>query len=569
MHAPATATFPTCTPGGRTGRVNALWALLAGGIGIVATMGVLLNFGGPEQPEEGRRLIMHCAAGLRIPVERVAREYEDKYGIQIELQYGGSGSLLNQLQIDKFSSADLYLAADDFYTDKAHELGLARERMSIAYMRPVIAVSKDNDSIRSIQDLLNPQIRVALGNPEAAAVGRAIRKRLRPFTQGDSDLWTLLEANVTENGVFKPTVNEVANDVRIGTVDAAIVWDSTVAMPKYRDDLKAIPAPELDGDPNLITVSVLNSSRSPTAAIRFARYLSAVNKGLRTFEELGTRPVDGDIWVENPEITFYCGAVNRRAIEDVVLEFAEREGVTVNTTYDGCGTLTGRMKVIEDQATEAGFPDVYMACDRYYLDNVRDWFQEDVDVSDTELVLVVPKDSKRVRTLKDLVLPDIRVAIGESEQCTLGALTRRMLTQEQLYRQLEEKQQADGEIVVEKPSSALILPDVVAGHVDAGIAYITDAQANARDVDIIRIESDLNLAVQPFGIAKTSVHKYLVRRLFERVAQSKDRFEQAGFHFRLTDKSDKTSEEPSGASTNTDTLDNSAGGSLPGKETGQ
>ena len=54
MHAPATATFPTCTPGGRTGRVNALWALLAGGIGIVATMGVLLNFGGPEQPEEGR-----------------------------------------------------------------------------------------------------------------------------------------------------------------------------------------------------------------------------------------------------------------------------------------------------------------------------------------------------------------------------------------------------------------------------------------------------------------------------------------------------------------------------------
>ncbi|MFP6764826.1 MAG: extracellular solute-binding protein, partial [Planctomycetaceae bacterium] len=506
------------------------------------------------------------AAGLRIPVEQVAREYEEKYGIQIELQYGGSGSLLNQLQIDKFSTADLYLAADDFYADKAHELGLARERLAIAYMRPVIVVSRDNDSITSIQDLLNPEVRVALGNPEAAAVGRAVRKRLLPYPLGDSNLWAQLETNVTDNGVFKPTVNEVANDVRIGTVDAAIVWDSTVAMPKYRNDLKAIPAPELDGDPNLITVSILNSSRSPTAAIRFARYLSAVNKGLKTFEELGTRPIDGDVWVEKPEITFYCGAVNRRAIEDVILEFAEREGVTVNTTYDGCGTLTGRMKVIEDQATAAGFPDVYMACDRYYLDNVRDWFQEDVDVSDTELVLVVPKGSERVKTLADLLLPEIRVAIGESEQCTLGALTRRLLSQEQIYDRLKEKQRTDGEIVVEKSSSALILPDVVAGHVDVGIAYVTDALTNRKDVDVISIESDLNLAIQPFGIAKTSVHKYLVRRLFEKITQSKDQFEEAGFHFRLTDQT--TTDENSKPAATSGVQNGPPSDNPPGKDTG-
>jgi hypothetical protein len=57
--------------------------------------------------------------------------------------------------------------------------------------------------------------------------------------------------------------------------------------------------------------------------------------------------------------------------------------------------------------------------------------------------------------------------------------------------------------------------------------------ANDHKVDIIHIESKLNLAVQPFGIARTSVHKYLVRRLFERIASSKDKFEKAGFNFRL------------------------------------
>jgi molybdate transport system substrate-binding protein len=528
----------------RLGRVNALWALLAGGAAIVAVMGAMLKFGGPERPPEGKLLTMYCAAGLRIPVEKIAEEYQKKYGVQIDLQYGGSNTLLNQLQINKFSDADLYLAADDFYTEKAHELGLAKEQMNIAYMRPVIVVAKDNESIKSIQDLLKPEVRVALGNPEAAAVGRAVRKRLKPIEQGDSDLWTLLEKNVTENGVFKPTVNEIANDVRIGTVDAAIVWDSTVAMPKYKQNLKAIPVPELDGDPNLVTVSVLTSSRVPTAALRFARYLSASNKGLKTFKEYGTRPVDGDIWVEKPEITFFCGAVNRRAIEDVVQDFADREGVTVNTTFDGCGTLTGRMKIVEDQATDLGFPDVYMACDRYYLDNVKDWFQEDVDVSDAEIVLVVPKGSDKVKTLADLLKPGIRVSVGEADQCTLGALTRRLLAHEELYEKLKAKQTADGEVVVEKPSSALIIPDVTAGHVDAGIAYITDAKANAHKVDIIHIDSKLNLAVQPFGIARTSVHKYLVRRLFARIADSKDEFEKAGFNFRLGEK--PGADEPKG-----------------------
>ncbi|MEZ6144222.1 MAG: hypothetical protein R3B91_02070 [Planctomycetaceae bacterium] len=75
--------------------------------------------------------------------------------------------------------------------------------------------------------------------------------------------------------------------------------------------------------------------------------------------------------------------------------FEEREGVEINTIYDGCGILTGRMKTIEGQQTSLGFPDVYMACDVYYLDNVREWFQEAANVSDVEIVIAVPKRERR------------------------------------------------------------------------------------------------------------------------------------------------------------------------------
>ena len=518
----------------RFGRVNALWALMAGGIAIVGVSAFLLSRGGPGQAPEGQTLVMHCAAGIRVPVEEVAAEYEEKYGVHIELQYGGSNSLLTQIQVDKYSTSDLYLAADDFYTDKAHEEGLAEETLSIAYMRPVIAVAKDNpQNIQSIRDLLKSDIRVSLGSPEQAAVGRAVRKRLKPHQIDGSDLWTKLEEHVTDVGVFKPTVNDVANDVVIGTADAGIVWDSTVAMPKYAEKLIGIPVDELDGDPNLISICVLTSSTQPTAALKFARYLSARDRGLPVFKKYGMRPVDGDIWVENPEITFYCGAINRRAVAQIVDDFSAREGVSVNTIYDGCGILTGRMKTIDGQSPNLGFPDVYMACDRYYLDNVKEWFQDDANVSDAEIVIVVPKGSDKVKTPADLIKPGIRVSIGQPEQCTIGALTRRLLTAQGLYEKLKEKQKADGEVVVEKSSSALLIPDVISGHADATVAYITDTIATRKDIDIIPIESPLNLAIQPFSIARTSVHKHLVRRLFARVSQSKDSFEKAGFRFRL------------------------------------
>ncbi len=528
----------------RSGRVNTLWVFLLGAIGLIVVLVLMLNQGPQKTDVSKQRLVMHCAAGLRVPVEEIVAEYEKEYGVVVELQFGGSNTLLNQLQVNHFSDADLYLAADDFYTDKAVELDLAAETIPIAHQRPVVAVRKDTKKvIESIDDLLQNDVSIALGNPEQAAIGKTIRKQLETIQVDGTNRWEQLEKLVTEKGVFKPTVNEVANDVKLGAVDAALVWDSTVMMPKYKEDLKSIPLPELASDPNLVSIAVLNSSNDPTAALKFARFLTARDKGLKVFEKYGTRPVEGDVWVESPEISFYCGAVNRRPVEKLLDEFQAREGVRINTKYNGCGILTSEMKTIENQSTKQGFPDVYMACDRYYLDNVRDWFQDDVDISDVELVIAVPKGSTKVKSLSDLIKPGVRVAVGQPEQCTIGALTRRMLESENLYQKLKEKQTTEGEVVVEKISSALLIPDVVAGHVDASIAYITDVLPNEDDVDIIRVETSQNVAVQPFSIARTSDHKYLSRRLFKKIAEAEKEFESAGFHFRLEKEGEKQQSE--------------------------
>jgi len=526
----------------RAGRMNSLWVLLLCAGALIVVLILLMKMGPPSSAPDQDKLTLYCAAGMRVPVEKIAEEYEREEGVKLDIQYGGSNTLLTQLQTDKFTAPDLYLAADDFYTDKAVEEGLAVDTMPIAHQRPVIAVRRDSDKkIESIADLLREDVRVAIANPDQAAVGKATKKQLSKARVGNTNRWEQLEARVTKSGVFKPTVNDIATDVKIGTVDAAIVWDSTVAMPKYKEDLVGISVPELDNDPNLISIAVLKSTRSKPSAYKFARYVSARDKGLKVFARYGTKPVDGDVWAEKPEIKFFCGAVNRRTVEKIVEQFMQDEGVEVDTIYDGCGILTSRMKLLKEGVEEStqpvGFPDVYMACDLYYLENVKEWFQEAANVSDVEIVLVVPKGSTKVKSLADLLKPDVRVSVGEPSQCTIGALTRRLLESEGLYEKFSEKVKKAGDVsVFEKSSSAHLVPDVLTGHVDAAIAYITDVLPNKDEVDIIHVESADNLAIQPFSIAKTSDHKYLLRRLFKRIANSPEAFESVGFHFRLDEK---------------------------------
>ncbi len=517
----------------RTAKMNMLWSSLLASAAVVAGVVALMVFGRPGGADADK-LVIYCAAGVREPVEKIAAEYQEEFGTAIDTKYGGSNSLLAQIEINKFSDADLYIAGDDYFTALAVEKGLAAETLPVAHMRPVVAIGVDKDlEVRSLDDLLAKRIRLSIPNADETALGRAIRDNLSTIGKGPNNAWSRLEKHVQEHGVFKPTVPDVATDVLVGNVDAGIVWDATVAMPRMRDKLRAVHLPELDTDPNLVSVAVLNSSPQPTAALKLARYLTARDRGLPAFAECGLRPVEGDVWEERPRLSFFCGAVNRRAVDDIVHEFANREGVDINLQYNGCGILTGQMKAIEGQRQEFGFPDVYMACDVYYLENVKQWFQEAANVSDVEIVIAVPKGSTKVKSLADLLKPGVRVAVGEPKQCTIGALTRRLLQAEGLWKKLQEKQLQPGEVVVEKASSALLVPDVVTGHVDATVAYISDTLASQKTVDIVRIVSKHNRAVQPFSIAKSSEHKHLGRRLFKRIADSPQAFTNAGFEFRL------------------------------------
>ena len=154
----------------------------------------------------------------------------------------------------------------------------------------------------------------------------------------------------------------------------------------------------------------------------------------------------------------------------------------------------------------------------------------------------MPKGSALVSSPADLLKPGIRVSIGQPDQCTIGALTKRLLDRDGIYESLMKKQLDPGETVVEKSSSALLVPDVLTGHVDAAIAYLSDVMPNREKVDIVHFAAGNNIAVQPLSVASNSRHKQLLRRFYEAVYREASSFESQGFHFRHGDKAVSSAE---------------------------
>jgi molybdenum ABC transporter molybdate-binding protein len=244
---------------------------------------------GPTEPP----LIVYAAPTSRLPLEAIVADYERETGRRVELRFGPSEDILTKVRFPTPSKpADLFIPADDSYVRQAREWGLTAESIPIARVRAVLLLAKGNrKDIAGWPDLLRDGVRVAVPSP-GAAVGKLARDHLTRTGR-----WEVLRPHVVDAG----SVTEAANAAKAGGVDAAIVWDAVANGPNYQGQ-PVLAIAELDGVEGRVEVAVLNQSRDPIAARRFARYLTATDRGFVHFREHGFRVAEGSgAWVGGPE----------------------------------------------------------------------------------------------------------------------------------------------------------------------------------------------------------------------------------------------------------------------------
>jgi len=198
-------------------------------------------------------------------MEEAAKVFQQKTGIQVELIWGGSGSVMSQMKLAK--RGDLFIPGSPDYMDTAMAEGLVDPNTIkiVAYLVPTINVQKGNPlKIKKLNDLARPGVRVAIGNPESVCVGLYAVEILEK-----NGLLKAVEKNIVTHGA---SCSATAALINLKKVDAILGWN---VFEQWNPDktesifLKPEQVPRLAYIPAAITKNFAENRAGAQAFINF------------------------------------------------------------------------------------------------------------------------------------------------------------------------------------------------------------------------------------------------------------------------------------------------------------
>ncbi|MEF8788441.1 MAG: molybdate ABC transporter substrate-binding protein, partial [Planctomycetota bacterium] len=222
---------------------------------------------GGKASTSSEAVMPYCGAGIRPAVKPVIDEFETETGIRVEASYGGSGQLFGQLSARR--KGDLYMPGAEYYVDRAikKDYADASTKARVAYFIPVILVRNGNPkNVTSLPDFTRDDLKLALGQPKACAIGR---RTVKIFDK-NSIPYADVKKNVVTNTT---TVNELGTAVQMQTVDATIMWDANAK--NYTQDGDIVRIPPEQNIPSTIPIVRLSFSDDPDRAQKFIEFLTS------------------------------------------------------------------------------------------------------------------------------------------------------------------------------------------------------------------------------------------------------------------------------------------------------
>lgn len=183
---------------------------------VLAGMLLLLAVGGCAR-EERKSITAFCGSASKPAMEEAALTFERETGIEVFLNFSGSGIMLSQMKISR--SGDLYIPGSPDYMEIAEEDGVVDPESVriISYLVPAILVQEGNpENIQKLSDLARPGIEIGIGNPQAVCVGLYAYEVL--------EYNNLLEAVKPNIVTHAESCSKTATLIALKSVDAILGW---------------------------------------------------------------------------------------------------------------------------------------------------------------------------------------------------------------------------------------------------------------------------------------------------------------------------------------------------------
>jgi molybdate transport system substrate-binding protein len=213
------------------------------------------------------RLMAFVGSASKPPALEAKAVYEKKHpNIVVDMTFGGSGTLLTQITLEKIG--DIYMPGSDDYMDKAEKQAAVdpKTRKIVAYLVPVICVQHGNpEKIRSLADMARPGVTVGLAQAGAVCLGDTSDEILRAAK---------LEKEVKKNCLtYARSCEQTEQLVQLKEVDAIIGWDAFKSWAPKEIDIVSIP-PKLLRVRN-VPAAVITYAKEPKAAADFIAFLTS------------------------------------------------------------------------------------------------------------------------------------------------------------------------------------------------------------------------------------------------------------------------------------------------------
>jgi molybdate transport system substrate-binding protein len=120
----------------------------------------------------GKEISVFAGSASKPALDEAATAFEKQTGVKVFLTYGGSGTVLSQMELSK--TGDLYIPGSPDYLVKSENKKITDPGSVkiVAYLVPAVNVQTGNPkNIQSLSDLAKPGVKVGIGNPTTVCVG--------------------------------------------------------------------------------------------------------------------------------------------------------------------------------------------------------------------------------------------------------------------------------------------------------------------------------------------------------------------------------------------------------------
>ncbi len=209
-----------------------------------------------------KEIVVSAAASLKNCLEEIIPEYEKNSGDKIILNLGGSGTL--RTQIEKGAVVDIFISANQENVNMLIDKNIIKKENAYDFLSNILILVKSlysKSEIKSVEELKNSDVYIAVGNPETAPVGKYTLQSLKNLE--------IFETLNQEKVIYAKDVTAAAQYVQMGEADFGIIYESD--KNRMKNPIIVAEFPESSHDKIIYSLALLNNNKETESFFEFLR----------------------------------------------------------------------------------------------------------------------------------------------------------------------------------------------------------------------------------------------------------------------------------------------------------